>query len=267
MTEWPRGVQLGEGVYTTLLWQSGPPPTWPLHLARLQRDAAQVGLPPPPLEGLAERIAKHLQQCAQDRDHAESLWRLRIRWWADGEVSLAQPAQRGLWDLQARLVQPGERPAEPLRLVTAGQGRWPRLWAGAKITSIGEDLAWRRWAVKQGADDALLCDVGGHWSETPTAALLLGLVDGRVGTPGPGHWPVRSTTLQAVDERLRLQDNVVLDELSLGQADAGRVRWALLLNAVVGGRPVAQLDGVALQPPPGYLQRLAWELTQPRKLT
>lgn len=265
MSELSRGAQLGEGVYTTLLWQGGPPSTWPQHLARLQRDAAQLGLPPPPVEALPELIAEHLSEGARLLDREGPLWRLRIRWWGDGEVSLTLPARRGLWELHARPLEPGDRPAGPVRLLTAGQARWARLWAGAKITSIGEDLAWRRWALAQGADDALLCDGAGQWSETPTAALLLGLVDGRVGTPGPDHWPVRSTTLQALAQRMEEQDGVALDAFSLGRAELAQVRWAVLLNAVMGARPVAELDGTILQPPPRYLLQMAMDITQPLK--
>ncbi len=263
MSELPRGAQVGEGVYTTLLWQGGPPATWPLHLARLQRDAAQVGLPPPPLETLRQQIDHYLTQCPDPSGQGEPLWRLRIRWWADGGNSLAEPAVGGVLELSARALAADERAAGPVRLVTAGPARWPRRWAGAKITSIGEDLAWRHWALGQGADDAVLCDAQGNWSETPTAALLLGLEDGRLATPGPDSWPVRSTSLQALAERLRALGQPAVAAVRLGPADRAQVRWMLLLNAVIGARPVAELDGARLQAPPLALQQLALELTQP----
>lgn len=263
MSNLHRGAQQGEGVYTTLLWQGGPPPTWPLHLARLQRDAAQVDLPPPPIDELPELIAQHLSMLAEEAARGDSLWRLRIRWWGDGDNPLVAPAQRGLWDLQLRRLAASERPGVPVRLASAGPARFPRRWAGAKLVSIGEDLAWRRWAIAQGYDDALLCDLSGCWSETPTAAVLVGLLDGRVGAPGPETSPVRSTTLQALAQQIQAQGGPPLVPLALGPAERDQVAWMLLLNAVAGGRPVAAVDGAALQPPPRLWVDLAQDLTQP----
>lgn len=263
MSNLHRGAQVAEGVYTTLLWRSGPPPTWPYHLARLQRDAAQLDLPAPPVAELSNRIGDYLAGRPVDSGASTPLLRLRIRWWGEGGDALTEPALTGQWDLFARPLMATERPGAPQRLRSAGPARFPRRWAGAKITSIGEDLAWRRWAIAHGADDALLCDAAGQWSESPTAAILVGLADGRVGTPGPHNWPVRSTTLEAMAQQMLAAGGVELAQLCIGPADLGLVRWMMLVNATAGGRPVAAVDGTLLQPPPQLWLDLAQSLTKP----
>lgn len=252
-----RGPQLGEGVYTTLLWGAGPPPTWPLHLLRLQRDADQVGLAPPEFDQLGQLIEDQLRLCP-----CPGLVRLRIRWWADGGEPLSQAAPRGRWELHAQPLDPNQRPGPAVALLSCGPARFPRLWAGAKVTAIGEDLAWRRRAQGQapGETEALLCTASGLWSETPTAALLAGLGDGRVACVAPEAWPVRSTTLQALREG---KWGGEIEELPLGPGDLGNLRWLALLNAVAGARPVARLDGQELEAPPDKWREAARLVTQP----
>ncbi len=252
-----RGPQLGEGIYTTLLWGAGPPPTWPLHLRRLQRDADQLGLAPPEVDQIRQLVEDHL--CLHPWP---GLKRLRIRWWADGGEPLSQAAPHGRWELHAQPLDPNQRPGPAVALLSCGPARFPRLWAGAKVTAIGEDLAWRRRVQRQvpGESEALLCTESGLWSETPTAALLAGLADGQVACVAPEAWPVRSTTLQG----LRAGDlGHKIGELALGSSDLPRLRWMALINAVAGARPVASLDGHALEPPPDHWLEAARLLTEP----
>lgn len=252
-----RGPQLGEGVYTTLLWGAGPPPTWPLHLLRLQRDADQVGLAPPEFDQLGPLVEEQLRICP-----CPGLLRLRIRWWADGGEPLSQAAPRGRWELHAQPLDSGQRARPAVALLSCGPARFPRLWAGAKGTAIGEDLAWRRRAQGQapGETDALLCTPSGLWSETPTAALLAGLGDGRVACVAPEAWPVRSTTLQALRQGELAREIV---EMPLGPRDLGQLRWLALLNAVAGAQPVASVDGKALEVPPDIWLEAARLVTEP----
>jgi branched-subunit amino acid aminotransferase/4-amino-4-deoxychorismate lyase len=252
-----RGPQLGEGVYTTLLWGAGPPPTWPLHLRRLQRDADQVGLAPPELDQLVQLIEDQLRLCP-----CPGLVRLRIRWWADGGEPLSQTAPRGRWELHAQPLDPNQRPGPAVALLSSGPARFPRLWAGAKVTAIGEDLAWRRRAQGQAAGEAeaLLCTASGLWSETPTAALLAGLGDGRVACVASEAWPVRSTTLQALRQGELAGE---ITEMPLGPRDLGHLRWMALVNAVAGARSVASLDGQALELPPDNWLEAARLVTEP----
>lgn len=254
-----RGTQTAEGIYTTLLWGAEPPPTWPWHLQRLARDAAQLELAAPPLEGLEGEIAALLH-----RQPPAPLWRVRVRWWAEGGDPLRSAAPEGRWELHAQPYSPGDAASAAVALVSAGPARFGRRWAGAKVTAIGEDLAWRRWAQRRAGPeaDALLCTDAGLWSETPTAALLAGLDGDRTVCIGPAAWPVRSTTLQA----LRAQpQGAAIAEVALGAADLPRLRWMALLNAVSGARAVARIDGQPLAPPPPAWLALARRLTQPAR--
>jgi len=236
-----RGLWTGEGVYETLLWRGVPPPGWPLHVARMREGAARLGLPLPEEETLL-RAAQAV---------GPGLWRLRLTWLAVGGAWTEAP-QRASLLCEARGVTPGELAPPPARLVLGGCVRNPasRL-AGCKRTGIAEDLVWRRQAERAGADDTLLRSVDGWLSEASTSTLLCGLDDGSLASPGPDAAPVLGTTLA------QLQNRLPIAPLRLTAGDLGRIRWALLLNAVVGARAVAVIEDQVLDPPPAELCDLA----------
>ncbi len=231
-----RGDRTGEAVYTTLLWLGGPPPTWPLHMARLRQDAAQIGLPPLQLDGLAHNVALACQGKPM---------RVRIDLVADGGDPLQErPWQTALrvgtqsFDIQQQLLK-------PVRLLPVAVGLCQTApTAGAKLAAMPDRLLARARAQALGYDDAALLCADGHVAECAFASLLFGLKDGSFGMASPGCGQVRSTTIAAIRATRPLR------EVSLVVADMDSVRWALQVNAVIGARAVAAIADKEFAAPP-----------------
>lgn len=245
MAELLRATRTGEGVYTTLRWGAGPPASWPLHVARLQRGAAALGLPVPDGDDLLAAAQDAVQACASKGAEL----RVRLNVLADdpdltGHLRRDAPAAV----LHVDVVGPAPTWGEqgPVALALAGPVRDPRrALAGHKLTAVAEDLHWRRHAQAQGIDDALLtCQVPGQpllVSEATTAALLLLAPGGQWWTPAPDAAPVISTTLQA----LQATGMAILPRrISVRQLLQTPWQGMWLLSAVVGARPVKQVQGV-----------------------
>jgi 4-amino-4-deoxychorismate lyase len=184
-----RGLLYGEGVFESLhLRPSGP---WLLdrHLDRLHRSAALLEMPLPPREDLAELAGR------------------AARAWPGGEAALrlivtAGPASGP----QAVYATVGPVPAPALRerrdgirVITADLGvgsRPPWSLAAAKTLSYAENLAARRWAQRQGADDLLWLTPDGHALEAPTASLVW-LTGDTLCTVAPGRTGILAGTTAA----------------------------------------------------------------------
>jgi branched-subunit amino acid aminotransferase/4-amino-4-deoxychorismate lyase len=255
MTAWLDGKQIpapmqalwrGEGVYETLLWRDRPPPAFALHVERMARGAAKLGVAAPLGTELQHAIA---QAVGGDRE----LMRVRVT---------CLPGEDRLPSLlvEARPALPTELRPQPAKLLLGPRVRNASDWFhGCKHIGIAADLAVRRHAREHGADDVLLRSVTGWWSEAVTATVLVGLDDGRTGTPGPDAAPLPGTTLA----QLQVQ-GLEVEPVLLCDADLPRVRWMLLLNAVCGAREVRRLEGVDLGPAPPGLVALARAVTGAR---
>lgn len=157
-----RGLLHGEGVFETLhLRPSGP---WLLdeHLDRLERSAALLEIPLPPRSDLAELAFQG------------------ARAWPGDEGALRLIVTAGPPPVVYATVGPipasvlRER-REGIRLITADRGiQTPPPWSlvTAKSLSYAENLAAKRWAIRQGADDLLWLTPDGHALEAPTANLV-----------------------------------------------------------------------------------------------
>lgn len=255
VVELTRAARTGEGVYTTLRWGAGPPASWPLHVARLQRGAAALGLP----SVQADALLSAVQGAVQSTALATAELRVRVNLLADdadptGHLHRAPPQSR----LQVEVAGPAPVWGEPAaaRLALAGPVRDPRrALAGHKLIAVAEDLHWRRQAQAQGMDDALLtCHIPGQpqlASEATTAALLLLSPGGQWWTPAPSAAPVVSTTLQALQSTGML---ITPRRITLRQLLATPWQGVWLLSAVAGARPVKQLGDLAVLPHSADLQ-------------
>jgi 4-amino-4-deoxychorismate lyase len=165
LTPADRGLLYGEGVFETLHLRPAGPWLLNAHLDRLATSAALLELALPPraeLTALAE-------EAAQAWTGLEGALRLI--------VTPGPAAGPATVYATVSAIAPGvlrER-REGIRLITANLGiesRPPWSLAAAKSLSYAENLAARRWAHRQGADDVLWLRADGHALESPTASLV-----------------------------------------------------------------------------------------------
>ncbi len=255
----PRGWLTGEAVYETLLAQLGGPlpALWRLHLRRFERSARLCQLPWPGDAHVTDAAQRALVDPSARRGlgGAGVTVRLRLNLVAAGALSLTVgPARAEVW---VGISAAGPAQTAPLRLALG-----PRIrnvedpLTGAKRVAIASDLLARRDAVARGFDDVLLRDVVGRLSEASTSCLVLRRPSGALVTPAADTGALPSTTLALLREHVAVADaHLTYDELGPG--------WAgLVLNAVVGARPVACVDAVPLSPPPPAVVELARDLVR-----
>jgi 4-amino-4-deoxychorismate lyase len=159
LTPADRGLLYGEGVFETLHLRPDGPWLLAAHLDRLARSAALLELPLPPRADLAALAVRAAQT------------------WATGEGALRLVVTPATCYATVGAVPAAalrER-REGIRLITADLGisaRPPWSLAAAKTISYAENLAARRWAHRQGADDVLWLRTDGYALEAPTASLI-----------------------------------------------------------------------------------------------
>jgi 4-amino-4-deoxychorismate lyase len=159
LTPTDRGLLYGEGVFETLHLRPDGPWLLEAHLDRLAASAALVGLEPPARAELATLAAKGAEA------------------WPEGDGALRLVVTPGTVFATVSAVPPAIRRErrEGIRVITAGLGvqrRPPWSLAAAKTLSYAENLAAKRWATRQGADDLLWLAADGSALEAPTASLV-----------------------------------------------------------------------------------------------
>ncbi len=251
-SSWPNDAD-AVAIYETLLVASSRsmPSTWPVHEARLRRGAQHLGIDVPDSTMLTEAIA---DACvAATLPNGCHWWRVRL------DLGLAKSPGtdelHSVLEVRARPALSRIRPPAKLRI-------GPRIrnaadpTAGVKKTAVGPDMLAASQARQAGFDDVLLLDVRGYISEASTSAVLLGMKDGDLMTPGASTAALPSTTVALLRERGRLKIN----DCEMVVAQLADVRWACLLNAVCGCRPVHQIAEYVLEQPPAEIISLARRL-------
>lgn len=233
-----RGLQLGDGLFETVLVEGGRPALLAEHLARLTDGAQLLAMPPPPAAArlkslVTEAIARSGIRCGALRLH-----------WSRG--SALDPRARGLGDpdpcrprcwLTLAALSPS---FEPVRvIVSATEVRSATsLLSRCKSLGYGPSLVARRQAVAAGADDALLASSAGGLCSGTAANLLVQLGEQWLTPPLssgclPGVMRSRALALGLVEEAGEAV--ITADRLHACQA-------AMLLNSL-SCRPIAQLAG------------------------
>ncbi|SDD90339.1 aminotransferase class IV [Nocardioides lianchengensis] len=157
-----RQVAAGDGVFEAVKVVGGRPFALDLHLQRLARGAAAVGLP------LDANAVRRQVAAALAAEHLER-GRLRITCTGAGETAVTAAAM-------------GEQ-AATTTVVTAP---WPRNQrsplAGLKATAYADNVLALAHARERGAGEAVLADLAGHLCEGTTANVFY-VVDGELRTP------------------------------------------------------------------------------------
>jgi branched-chain amino acid aminotransferase len=169
------GFTVGDGVFESIKIVDGQPFALTLHLERLARSAAGLGLPTPDDEAVRRGVAAVLD--GQDLP----LGRLRITY-TGGPAPFG--SGRGDEPPTLAVVADAMKPwAATTRVATVP---WPRnergALAGLKTTSYAENVVALSAAQERGASEAIFANLAGHLCEG-TGSNVFYVVDGQLRTP------------------------------------------------------------------------------------
>jgi 4-amino-4-deoxychorismate lyase len=169
------GLLHGDGIFETIHLRSGVPWLLEEHLARMASSARLLSLDFPPREALETLV----HQAATAATTSEAALRLIL---TRGSALYATVSPLPATALDQR------RDGVKALTAEAGVSIQRPAWSlsGAKSLSYAENLAARRWAEQQQADDVILVSTEGWALESPTASLLW-LTDGILCTVAPAE--------------------------------------------------------------------------------
>jgi branched-chain amino acid aminotransferase/4-amino-4-deoxychorismate lyase len=239
-----RGFALGDGLFETILWSAGRLVLFDPHFARLSRGCEALGLPAPELEAVRYAALAEVEAAGLVDGRAA----VRVTWTAgSGGRGLDRPEP-----LSPRLLVTAARapaPVGPATLAVAATRRNQGSPASRlKTLAYLDNVLARREARASGADEALMLNGRGEIA-CAAAANLFWFEEARLVTPALGcgvlDGIVRGETLKAAAEL-----GLVVEEICAGPRALERARGLCLSNSLVGLRPVAAVDGVAVRPHP-----------------
>ncbi len=170
------GMTTGDGVFETCKVVDGVPFALGLHLERLARSAAGLGLPAPDPARVREAVGAVLAERPLARG------RLRVTW-TSGPGPLGSERHGGSTLVVAAAPAPARAAAPSVVLVP-----WTRneraATAGLKTTSYAENVVALRRALAAGAGEALLANTRGELCEGTGSNVVVQLRDDR-GAPAP----------------------------------------------------------------------------------
>ncbi|MGA5303439.1 aminotransferase class IV [Nucisporomicrobium flavum] len=221
LTHADRGLLYGEGVFETVHLR--PTGAWLLdaHLARLRHSAGMLGIDvPEQVGGLAHGLT-----------HEDGALRLVVT--PSTSFATVSPVPEAI-RLERR---------DGIRLITHDVGpRTPWSLSAAKTLSYAENLAAKRWAVTQGADDLLWLREG-HALEAPTASLVW-LDGGTLCTVPPGSSGILPGTTAAHLLGRAGELGLRAEERMITAAQLSDVEAIWLASSLRGPAEVRSLDGV-----------------------
>jgi branched-subunit amino acid aminotransferase/4-amino-4-deoxychorismate lyase len=247
-----RGLLLADGLFETLLVETGRARLLEEHLQRWRASAALLALPEPPG---AAAVLPRIEEAVRRSGIASGALRLNLSRGSPGAdargidlpAAGASPPQARFW-LQLTPCRPA---FEPLTVVISRLERRnaDSLLSRCKTFAYGGSIQARREARDLGADDALLLSTTGEICCGTTATLLLQR-EGRWLTP-----PLASGCLPGVMRGRALALGLVR-EARLEPAGLAEAEGLLLINSL-GCRPIRCCENRDLPPPPaGQAERL-----------
>lgn len=232
------GVVRGDGVFESILGVDGVPRDLDAHLDRLAASARLIELPAPDL-GAYRRAAEAIVEGWDWAAAPEAMIRLVQTRGPEG-------GEGNGWALAVPLDEASRtQRRDGVRVVLldrgfdgAGVASLPWLLPGAKTLSYGINMAAKRYAVANGADDAIFTTPSGTLLEGPTSSVVLDL-DGRLVTP-PLDGILDSITVQHL-RRDGPAAGMPLHTGELTRDDLARARGGWLLSS---GRILARITAV-----------------------
>ena len=169
------GFTVGDGVFEAIKVVDGQPFALDLHLQRLRRSAAGLGLPEPDLDAVRRGVKEVLD------GYELALGRIRITF-TGGPSPLG--SNRG--DAEPTLVVVAAEMSKWPETTAVVTVPWPRnergALAGLKTTSYGENVLALARAHEAGATEAIFANTQGHLCEG-TGSNVFYVVDGELRTP------------------------------------------------------------------------------------
>ncbi|HVY84907.1 MAG TPA: aminotransferase class IV, partial [Caulobacterales bacterium] len=231
-----RGLLLGDGLFETVLWEDERLQRLERHVQRLQASAEALGLPAPPAGDALEATAAAV---VARNDLTAKRAAVRITWSAGsgprgllrGDARpflLVSAARSPLWETAAAVTT-----STITRNAGAPSARF-------KTLSYIDNIAARAEAAAQGADEALMLNAYGEIAGG-SHSNVFAVIDGRLRTPAVDQGALPGTV------RARLLEMTDIDVAPITLNDLLRAEAMALTNALQGVRPVARLDGRALQ--------------------
>lgn len=233
------GVVRGDGVFDVAHARDGKVNGLDAHLDRLAASARILALPEPDDAGLRRAI-----------DALVAAWDWRLAPEALIRMVMTRGPEAGggpsAWAMIAPVSPTVIREREGVRVVVLDRGMeaegtvdLPWLLPGAKSLSYGINMAAKRWAVANGADDALFVTPSGRLLEGPTSTLVVD-IDGVLRTPVQDGI-LKSTTLEELFAAAP-SAGVEIEFAELHLDDLERVRGAWLLSSGRILAPITRLD-------------------------
>lgn len=224
-----QGVVRGDGVFESLIIVDGEPRHVEEHLERLAASAEILRLPAPDAEGYRRAVSAIIDawDWAADDQAVVRLFMTR------GPEGLDEPSG---WAMAAPIDERSLRERrDGVKVLLLDRGfegteivDLPWLLPGAKSLSYGINMAARRYAMANDADDALFITPSGTLLEGPTSSLILDL-DGVLTTP-PLDGILRSITVAELMEKAPAA-GLEVEVKPLVVDDLFRARGAWLLSS------------------------------------
>ncbi|MBN2607157.1 MAG: aminodeoxychorismate lyase [Thiotrichales bacterium] len=259
-----RGLQYGDGFFTTLLLQQGKVVNWPAHLQRIKHSAERLKFCNFGLETLVEDFSHFVQSLEGQSAESIAVKILVTRGFGGkGYQPLPDEEQQANWVFQSMpFPQAGgvalsnfEKEAVPPtwqifpQRVTTSDVRCAQqpLLAGLKHLNRLENVLARQALIGTPFDEAIMCDTTGN-CVSGTQSNLLWLKDDTVFTPDLSQSGVSGTTLPVI---LKLAERLgyKVEVGSFALAEVAKADEVFFCNALRGVMPATewQNDGEILQ--------------------
>lgn len=241
------GVVRGDGVFDALLAVDGVARDLDEHLGRLADSATILGLPAPDDAGYRRAVDAVLEAWDWHTDPEAVLRLIQTRGPIGGEGNgyvLAAP-------LDAKTLRERTDGVRVLLLDRGFEGNdiveLPWLLPGAKSLSYGINMAAKRYAVANGADDVIFVTPSGGILEGPTSSVVLDL-DGVLHTP-PLEGILRSITIAELLEKAPAAGlTVQVAPITVDDLDRARGGWLLSSGRILAR--ITHADGRELPTSP-----------------
>ncbi|HLY53453.1 MAG TPA: aminodeoxychorismate lyase [Steroidobacteraceae bacterium] len=239
-----RGLHYGDGLFETIACVGGKPRFLSLHLERLARGARRLGIALPgavelqrEILALAKPVDRAVVKVLLTRGSA-----VARGYGLTGREQATRITLRYPWEAEdPRLAGEGVR----IRTAALRLAENPPLAGIKHLNRLEQVLARREWSEPQIAE-ALLFSASGKLVSGVMSNVFL--VDGRkLRTPLLDRCGVAGI-MRAVVMREAARAGIPTEEAALGSEDLARTRELFLTSALIGLRPVSQLDGRACVP-------------------